>query len=186
MFILITSFLFSVWNNISDYCKSHQQYSEIYFLISNHRFNLCMNDFLTGYLLICDARIFRAHHRPNPDGLHINTIEDVVYMGVLVAISIPIFTSQLEKAREATDIANLRSAYAEVSADLLTNDASNMSKTVQATQTVGNWQTNNGSVNIGGITNVPAVTKNGSWNVHVGMNNNVAEVQITSSASNTN
>lgn len=43
-------------------------------------------------------------------------------MGVLVAISIPIFTSQLEKAREATDAANIRSAYAELSAAALTGD----------------------------------------------------------------
>lgn len=41
--------------------------------------------------------------------------------GVLVAISIPIFTSQLEKSRDATDQANIRSAYAEASAALLTN-----------------------------------------------------------------
>ena len=76
-------------------------------------------------------------------------------------------------------MANLRSAYAEVSADLLTNDASNMSKTVSATQTVNGWQTNNGTVNIGGITDVNAQTKGGNWNVHVGNNNNVAEVQIS-------
>ena len=38
-----------------------------------------------------------------------------------MAISIPIFTSQLEKSREATDQANVRSAYAEASAALLTN-----------------------------------------------------------------
>ena len=43
-------------------------------------------------------------------------------MGVLVAISIPIFTSQLEKAREATDAANLRSAYAVAAADVLDGD----------------------------------------------------------------
>lgn len=43
---------------------------------------------------------------------------------VLVAISIPIFTSQLEKAREATDLANMRSAYAECSSSVLTNEAS--------------------------------------------------------------
>lgn len=36
----------------------------------------------------------------------------VAIIAVLVAISIPIFTSQLEKSREATDLANLRSAYA--------------------------------------------------------------------------
>ena len=38
---------------------------------------------------------------------------------VLVAISIPIFTSQLEKSREATDLANLRAAYAEASVNAL-------------------------------------------------------------------
>ena len=35
----------------------------------------------------------------------------VAIIAVLVAISIPIFTAQLEKAREATDAANLRAAY---------------------------------------------------------------------------
>ena len=46
----------------------------------------------------------------------------VAIIGVLVAISIPIFTSQLEKAREATDAANLRSAYAVAAADVLDGD----------------------------------------------------------------
>lgn len=36
----------------------------------------------------------------------------VAIIGILVAVSIPIFTGQLEKAREATDIANLRAAKA--------------------------------------------------------------------------
>ena len=36
----------------------------------------------------------------------------VAIIAVLVAIAIPIFTTQLEKAREATDMANIRSAYA--------------------------------------------------------------------------
>ncbi|MCI6237350.1 MAG: prepilin-type N-terminal cleavage/methylation domain-containing protein [Firmicutes bacterium] len=38
----------------------------------------------------------------------------VAIIGVLVAISIPIFTSQLERSREATDAANIRSQYAQV------------------------------------------------------------------------
>lgn len=38
----------------------------------------------------------------------------------MVAISIPIFTAQLEKARESTDVANLRAAYAEGTAEVLT------------------------------------------------------------------
>ena len=45
----------------------------------------------------------------------------VAIIGVLVAISIPIFTSQLEKAREATDAANIRSQYAEVMAEAITD-----------------------------------------------------------------
>ena len=38
----------------------------------------------------------------------------VAIIAVLVAIAIPVFTAQLEKSREATDLANVRSAYAEV------------------------------------------------------------------------
>lgn len=41
---------------------------------------------------------------------------------MLVAVSIPIFTTQLEKSREATDVANIRDFYAEIAADLLTGD----------------------------------------------------------------
>ena len=37
----------------------------------------------------------------------------VAIIGVLVAISIPIFTSQLEKSRDAVSVANMRAAYAE-------------------------------------------------------------------------
>ncbi|MBP3803785.1 MAG: prepilin-type N-terminal cleavage/methylation domain-containing protein [Oribacterium sp.] len=46
----------------------------------------------------------------------------VAIIGVLVAISIPIFTSQLEKAREATDEANIRAIYAQLTADVLTEN----------------------------------------------------------------
>ena len=44
----------------------------------------------------------------------------VAIIGVLVAVSIPIFTSQLEKAREAVDISNMRAAYAVAQSDVLT------------------------------------------------------------------
>ena len=37
----------------------------------------------------------------------------VAIIAVLVAIAIPVFTSQLEKSREGTDAANIRNAYAE-------------------------------------------------------------------------
>lgn len=44
----------------------------------------------------------------------------VAIIAVLVAIAIPIFTSQLEKSREATDAANIRSQYAQVMTDAIT------------------------------------------------------------------
>lgn len=46
----------------------------------------------------------------------------VAIIGVLVAISIPIFTSQLQKARLATNQANARAAYAAVEAQYLQDD----------------------------------------------------------------
>lgn len=46
----------------------------------------------------------------------------VAIIAVLVAIAIPIFTSQLEKAREATDVANIRAAYAEATTKVLSGD----------------------------------------------------------------
>ena len=59
----------------------------------------------------------------------------VAIIAVLVAISIPIFTSQLEKSREAVDLANIRAAYAEVSAEVLSGDNITYFKTVSITQT---------------------------------------------------
>ena len=46
----------------------------------------------------------------------------VAIIAVLVAVSIPVFTSQLEKSREETDTANLRSAFAIAQTDALTED----------------------------------------------------------------
>ena len=46
----------------------------------------------------------------------------VAIIGVLVAVSIPIFTAQLRKARLATNQANARAAYAAATAALLDND----------------------------------------------------------------
>ena len=64
----------------------------------------------------------------------------VAIIAVLVAIAIPVFTTQLEKSREATDVANVRSAYAGVVTDYLTN-AGATTATVAAQQKVDGWQT---------------------------------------------
>ncbi len=46
----------------------------------------------------------------------------VAIIAVMAAIAIPIFTAQLGKARAATDEANIRSGYANASANLLTSN----------------------------------------------------------------
>lgn len=48
----------------------------------------------------------------------------VAIIGVLVAISIPIFSSQLEKSRRAVDLANVRSAKAAAAAEYMSNGES--------------------------------------------------------------
>ena len=62
----------------------------------------------------------------------------VAIIGVLVAISIPIFTAQLEKARDATSVANLRSAYAEASALMLSEPDSTTATAGNAAKTAAN------------------------------------------------
>ena len=68
----------------------------------------------------------------------------VAIIAVLVAIAIPIFTSQLEKSREATDLANVRSAYAELVAKYLTDEESD-TISVTAQQKQSKWQNNHDS-----------------------------------------
>lgn len=82
----------------------------------------------------------------------------VAIIGVLVAISIPIFTSQLEKSREATDLANVRSAYAKVMNAAIVEDTSSplyFHGTYQAVvplkQMQDDWKMNDGKLVVGGI-----------------------------------
>lgn len=65
----------------------------------------------------------------------------VAIIAVLVAIAIPVFTSQMEKAREAVDAANLRAAYAEVMANALTDGGTATVNPVKQTQTKADWTT---------------------------------------------
>ena len=91
----------------------------------------------------------------------------VAIIAVLVAISIPIFTSQLEKSREAVDLANIRSAYAEVMTSAMTGDTTTgvtessgtYSQDVILTQKKAGWTGDNANAEIGGV-NVPAISAN--------------------------
>ena len=83
----------------------------------------------------------------------------VAIIGVLVAISIPIFSSQLEKSREATDLANVRGAYAQVMTAANTEDQTSVKYgngvyylIVDLKQKQDGWTTSESSLNIGGVT----------------------------------
>ena len=65
----------------------------------------------------------------------------VAIIAILVAIAIPTFTKQLEKAREAADIANIRSAYSEAMVKYLNDEEDTSAQSQPMTQKEENWQT---------------------------------------------
>lgn len=86
----------------------------------------------------------------------------VAIIGVLVAISIPVFASQTEKSREATDLSNVRAAYAEVMAEAITGNMEYQKKTVPLKQKQDDWQSAD-SVTIGGITHAKGEGDTDHW-----------------------
>lgn len=86
----------------------------------------------------------------------------VAIIAVLVAISIPIFTTQLEKSREATDLANVRGAYATIMSAAMSDDKDSVydgetiyqngvyTIDVELVQKKYDWDTK-GNLSIGGI-----------------------------------
>ena len=43
----------------------------------------------------------------------------IAIVAVLISVAVPVLSSQLERSREAVDLANVRSAYAQVSTEAL-------------------------------------------------------------------
>lgn len=81
----------------------------------------------------------------------------VAIIAVLVAIGIPIFTSQLEKSREAVDLSDVRSAYAEVMMAAITGDTVAI-YTKDASQTIYKQE-----ANVYSITVKPLKQKQDGW-----------------------
>lgn len=97
----------------------------------------------------------------------------VAIIAVLVAISIPIFTAQLEKSRDAVTLSNVRAAYAEAQSAYLTGsgdgsnvEISNGGKTV----TVKNVEAKGKSNGLDGVENLP-IPKDGQDNIKSQMGN---------------
>lgn len=85
----------------------------------------------------------------------------IAIIAVLIAVAIPVFASQLEKAREATDLANVRSAYAKVSTEALLGN-SETTVTVDLKQKQADWQSLD-PVNIGGIVHYKNQVDTDNW-----------------------
>ena len=85
----------------------------------------------------------------------------IAMIAVLIIIAIPVFASQLEKAREAADLANVRSAYAQVSEEVMLGNP-NTIVTVNLTQKEADWQSME-PVNIGGITHSKKQGNTDNW-----------------------
>lgn len=85
----------------------------------------------------------------------------IALIAVLVAIAIPTIASQLERSREAADLANVRAAYAQVSAEALLGNPQ-FAVTVDLKQKQADWQSAN-PVNIGGIVHYKDQEDTDNW-----------------------
>lgn len=63
----------------------------------------------------------------------------VVIIGILVSISIPIFTAQMHKAKVAADWANLRAYYAEIQADYMSTQQKNPKVKLSGIEPGSDW-----------------------------------------------
>ena len=83
----------------------------------------------------------------------------VAIIAVLVAISIPIFTTQLEKSRQSTDAANIRAAYAEAMVSSLDNNGEGGEATTDSVMQSDKWDKMPANSTIGDVaidtTNIP-------------------------------
>ena len=73
----------------------------------------------------------------------------IAIVAVLISVAIPVLSSQLERSREAVDLANVRAAYAQVSTEALLGNTG-VTVTVKLKQKQAGWQSVD-PVNIGGI-----------------------------------
>ena len=73
----------------------------------------------------------------------------IAIVAVLISVAVPVLSSQLERSREAVDLANVRSAYAQVSTEALLGNTG-VTVTVKLKQKQAGWQSAD-PVNIGGI-----------------------------------
>ncbi len=85
----------------------------------------------------------------------------IAIVAVLISVAVPVPSSQLERSREAVDLANVRSAYAQVSTEALLGNT-HVTVTVNLKQKQAGWQSAD-PVNIGGIVHSKSVGDTDNW-----------------------
>ena len=85
----------------------------------------------------------------------------IALIAVLIAIAIPVFAAQLEKSREATDLANVRAAYAQVSTEAQLGNFE-ATVTVDLKQKQADWQSMD-PVSIRGIVHYKGADGTDDW-----------------------
>lgn len=103
----------------------------------------------------------------------------VAIIAVLVAIAIPTFSGQIERANEAADAANIRAAYAEAVLNAMEKDGTGTAVT-DATMKCGDWNKlkESGLEEIGGV-KIADISKTKGSTVTVKVTNGVASFEVT-------
>ena len=85
----------------------------------------------------------------------------IAIVAVLISVAVPVLSSQLERSREAVDLVNVRSAYAQVSTEALLGNTG-VTVTVKLKQKQAGWQSAD-PVNIGGIVHSKSAGNTDNW-----------------------
>lgn len=85
----------------------------------------------------------------------------IAIVAVLISVAVPVLSSQLERSREAVDLANVRAAYAQVSTEALLGKT-DVTVTVNLKQKQAGWQSVD-PVNIGGIVHFKSGGNTDNW-----------------------
>ena len=85
----------------------------------------------------------------------------IAIVAVLISVAVPVLSSQLERSREAVDLANVRAAYAQVSTEALLGNT-DITVTVKLKQKQAGWQSVD-PVNIGGIVHSNGAGNTDNW-----------------------
>ena len=85
----------------------------------------------------------------------------IAIVAVLISVAVPVLSSQLERSREAVDLANVRAAYAQVSTEALLGNT-DITVTVKLKQKQDDWQSRD-PITIAGVTHYKAQGDTANW-----------------------